>query len=193
MAKERNPPSKSRLFHAILYPDCPSHVEALEYIKRSGWSFAYILHDKDTFDNISDENDTDEKKAHYHIIFGWSVASARSSSGVSKELKIEERFVKVASVKSENLCYLVHYNLPSKHQYSITEVYGTQDYIKILTDTIRNDDSKDESEELLAILDFVEDNSIRKLSEVLRFCAKEGYLNTYRKYQYTVISVLKER
>lgn len=194
MPKERNPPSKSRFFHAILYPDNSTHVEALEYIKNSGWSFAYILHDKDTFsENVVDCNDSEEKKAHYHVVFGWSVSSARSSSGVSKELKIEDRFVRVASVKSENLCYLIHYNLPSKHQYSITEVTGTQDYIKILSDSLRCDDGKDESEELLTILDFIEDNSVFSLSSVLRFCAKEGYLSTYRKYQYTIISVLKER
>lgn len=118
---------RCRNFKFVLYPDDPSHVAALSKI-RDYTFYAYILHDKDTFDVDTVVNGItyragDLKKPHYHVVVKFP--DARWASSVCSELGISFNYVRKSESLTRDLRYLIHYSDPDKYQYSFEEVAGT--------------------------------------------------------------------
>lgn len=118
-------------FLMILYPEDPKHVALLEYIKQYEhiWQFAYILHDRDIWDEDDEEVQEgkyvagDPKKPHWHVLIHRkerSTASAQSNFFCVT--------VKPCSSVEGSLMYFVHKTAKSvnKAQYDWEDLKGSK-------------------------------------------------------------------
>lgn len=115
--------SRYRTFACELYPEDDEHMKILEYIIKY-YEYAYILHDKDIWDEekVDDDGVTihnvgDIKKPHYHVIISFK--NPRSLEKLKNEL----------GVKHLETCnfyfyarYLIHKDYPRKYQYEEKEI-----------------------------------------------------------------------
>lgn len=66
------------MYSFIAYSESAKIEEICDVLKGAGAEYAYILHDKDTYDaDVTDKDGTkhkagDLKKPHWHILAGWS-------------------------------------------------------------------------------------------------------------------------
>lgn len=115
---------------------------------------AYILHDKDKYTAVDEQQETEKaaaanravdptikagalKKPHYHIMISF-VKEKRPSSfaTIGNWFGLAENFVKKSTSKKGNLsdkysdmcAYLCHFNAEEKHQYDISEVWANFDF-----------------------------------------------------------------
>lgn len=174
---------RSLSYNLILYPnEDNSHYNALEKIKNSDYDYAYIVHNQD-------RNKKNElKKEHTHVTIRFR--NSRYKNAVALELGITPNYMQKCNSLENSLKYLIHFNDPEKYQYSIDEVYGTlkQKLIQIL-------DNIDipESEKLLSIMNYI--NSYRAyltLTDLLRYLCTTPLLPVYKKYSYSIKTVLDE-
>jgi len=63
---------RDRKFVAVLYPEDPTHAEAIEKLKQGGYNFAAILHDKDVYEDGDHQGEL--KKPHWHIVLRFKNA-----------------------------------------------------------------------------------------------------------------------
>lgn len=114
---------RSRNFALELYPEDNTHCDVLDYII-SYFDYAYILHDKDVFDeDVIDgvgnlvHKKGDLKKPHWHVIISFK--NARSDLKVKEELGIKH-------IESCNFYiysrYLIHLDSPKKYQYNREDI-----------------------------------------------------------------------
>lgn len=140
----KNEKYRSRLFVSVLYPEDPSHAEAMTKLESNGYNFAAILHDKDL------QNDEDEtKKAHWHIVLRFKNAVWNTS--VAKELGIKVNYLEACKDQDAALLYLVHYGKEEKHQYEYEEVFGP---MKLKLGTLLAD--TDEGTRALNVIEIIE-------------------------------------
>lgn len=117
---------RSRLWCVLLYPEDPSHLQALDII-RSSYNYVGILHDKDTW---TDEDELqnpehksgDLKKPHYHLILKFS--QARWNTALVSDLGIAVNYLEQCRNFENAGVYLVHWGLDDKFQYDISELEG---------------------------------------------------------------------
>lgn len=170
----------SRCHHIILYDEDNSHIDALNYIIDSNYSYAYILHDNDFKD------DTGElKKPHYHLILYFE--NARSIDSVCTELKIKNNY-DVCDTKRNALEYLIHKNHKDKFQYNIDNVIGPlkNDLIKYL-----NNDVSYETDSVLMIFDYIDSvNMSIPFNSFIRWVCKNNFWSIYRRSCTTFIKYL---
>lgn len=127
---------KSRCWVMVLYPDDPSHVECINRLNSSGYLFAGVLHNQDTWDE--GENEEHEagspKKEHWHIVLRFQNPRWRDS--IANELGIKPNYIEVCRDRDSALLYLVHEGYNNKYQYSLEEVFGPlkDNLAKLLTD-----------------------------------------------------------
>lgn len=115
---------RSRSFALELYPEDETHVDKLEYIKNF-WEYAYILHDKDLWEEDVIDETTGEvkhkigeiKKPHWHVIIVFK--NPRSIESIEKELDLKH-------VETCNFYayarYLIHKDQPQKYPYKKEEI-----------------------------------------------------------------------
>lgn len=66
------------MYSFVSYPESSDINNICDVLAGAGAEYAYILHDKDTYDkDVTDSDGTehkagDLKKPHYHILAGWS-------------------------------------------------------------------------------------------------------------------------
>lgn len=128
---------RSRTFCAVLYPEDPTHVEALKRLSSNGYRYLGIYHDKDTYDSDDEnENAGELKKPHYHVIIRFT--QGIWSSSLAKELGIAENYLQQCRSFNSSLLYLVHFDIPYKHQYDKNELFGNlqEDFNKALAKNI---------------------------------------------------------
>lgn len=116
---------KSRCFRIELYEETDSYDfnNTKAYIE-SHYDYVAIRHDKDVFESDTEQHKAGEqKKVHWHYIIRWEKAP-RTSSGVAKELGIEQRFVmpvyggdNTRTGLKASLLYLTHTDELEKYQY----------------------------------------------------------------------------
>lgn len=133
---------KSRSLMIVLYPE--SQQEAIDNICKN-FSHVGMLHDKDV------DDDGNLKKAHWHFVLRFN--QARWSSGVAKELGIEDHF---ESTKSIPLAcrYLCHLDDPDKYQYDPADASCSEDLSPIFFKAVLGHVSEESC--VKAILDLID-------------------------------------
>ncbi len=116
---------KSRNWCMVLYPEDSTHANCIAILSQSGYDFAYILHDKDVWEeNESPDYIAGEpKKEHWHVVL--KLKSARYRNPLAQELGIAPNYLEPCRDLKKSLLYLVHDGFDNKFQYDITEVVGT--------------------------------------------------------------------
>lgn len=185
--KSQAPPRvQGKNFTVLLYPDDPTHPQALAKIMKK-WDYCYILHDKDTIiDDIDEELEQNEKKAHYHVVI--MLPSERTVNGLAKELGIEQRFIrKVTSLKAM-LLYLVHTGLYEKYQYKPNEVHGNR--ISIFLEAYRSIET--DTEKLLKVIDIIQNRNCTEFSYTMKLLAFEGYTKFALKHYNLIRDIVQD-
>lgn len=123
MAKQRNPPNKSKYFCCILYPDSTTYDtdNVIKALAEEHLTFAVSpLHDRDIEDNGT------PKKRHFHLLVAYSSATTLSNiRGWFKVCGMPE-----SELHSVRLCasgvgyyrYLTHKDNPEKAQYNVNDI-----------------------------------------------------------------------
>lgn len=171
---------RNRTHLLLLYPDDLLHMQALEKIKKS-FDYAYILHDKD-FD-LNGEI----KKAHYHVILRFT--SQKWNTSIAKELGITDNYLEEPRNFDNALLYLIHYNEPEKHQYSIDEVVGPLK--KRLREKINNND-KTEGEKVFELIEYIEKSDYLNVTTFAKYCANNGYWSEFRRSGMIFVKMIEE-
>nr|WP_011005973.1 Rep family protein [Aster yellows phytoplasma]BAB79697.1 replication protein [Aster yellows phytoplasma] len=95
-------------------------------------NYAYILHDKDTYQNdkeaqLNGKKVGDIKAPHWHIYLGFNYAY--DTKHISQWFNTQENFVsKIKGRFSDALMYMIHANRLDKHQYDEKEVISNFDW-----------------------------------------------------------------
>lgn len=122
---------KDRKWRLLLYPEDPTHAACMKLLEEAGYKYAAILHDKDVYDGIPDDEDTDEsgeigtlKKPHWHVVI--KLVNAQYPTALAKELGIKANYFKPCKNFDKACVYLVHGDEKDadKFQYDIAEVFG---------------------------------------------------------------------
>lgn len=155
----------------ILYPEDNSHVLALDFIKHNYENYIYILHNRD----LNDDNEI--KKEHYHVILHFP--NARTTSTISKQLGVGEHlFYEIKSLNGQ-LRYLIHYDDDDKTRYETDEVKGTLYMLGKFKRSFR--DSQDEATDVSLIYEFIVDNDIDDLQDLLNFVLDNNLYSSFRR------------
>lgn len=141
---------RSRSFAFELYPEDDKHCDILDYII-SYFDYAYILHDKDKFDDDIIDTETKEilhkagdlKKPHWHVIICFK--NPRSVKSIKDELRLEH--VETCNFYAYSR-YLIHKDSPQKYQYDQSEIH-TNMQIRIDNALSRTFDSKEQDTRIL--------------------------------------------
>lgn len=123
MEKIRNPPSKSKYYCAILYPDSSNYdsEKVIKALALEHLTFAVSpIHDKDV------EEDGSKKKAHYHLLLAYSSATTLNNiRGWFKVCGLPEsdlHLVRVCASGVGYYRYLSHKDNPEKAQYDDKDI-----------------------------------------------------------------------
>lgn len=155
----------------ILYPEDNSHILALDFIKHNYENYIYILHNRDLNEN------NELKKEHYHVILHFP--NARSTSTISKQLGVGEHlFYEIKSLNGQ-LRYLIHYDDDDKTRYETDEVKGTLYMLGKFKRSFR--DSQDEATDVSLIYEFIVDNDINDLQDLLNFVLDNNLYSSFRR------------
>lgn len=146
MEKIRNPPSKSKYFCALLYPDSTTYDtdKIIKALAAEHLTFALSpIHDKDL------DDDGLLKKAHYHLLLAYS--SATTLNNIRDWFKVcgmpesDLHSVRVCASGVGYFRYLTHKDNPEKAQYNDSDirVYNDSDelfkkFSKTASDKIDN-------------------------------------------------------
>lgn len=123
MEKIRNPPSKSKYFCAVLYPDSVTYDtdNLIKSLAKELLTFAVSpIHDKDV------EEDGSKKKAHYHLLLSYSSATTlnniRSWFKACGMPESDLHTVRVCASGVGYYRYLTHKDNPEKAQYNDNDI-----------------------------------------------------------------------
>lgn len=170
---------RDRKFRMLLYPDDPTHAEAMERLKYDGYTYGAILHDKDTWAD-GDEGVTPEmigqtKKPHWHVVVKFS--NPVWNLPLAKKLGITPNYIKVCDNLDKALLYLTHETHPSKYQYDMEEVFGD---LKVRIAALLADE--DEGTRALKIYDIIRNSpGTVTYSEVFEKAIKAGLYGDFRR------------
>lgn len=169
---------KNRCFEFIFYnKDDVVSTESL--CNLNNFQYAYILHDKDVYDNDVFNKETGEligqkgqlKKPHYHFVVYFE--NARYLDSVSKVFDVPLNMIEIKSSLKGSIEYLIHKNHKDKFQYSRDEVVGNlKSYL---------DDKTSERDDLIKIFSFIDDNQIIYYYNLVQFCLKENVWSSFRR------------
>ena len=170
---------KDRKYVAVLYPEDPTHAAAMEKLKSGGYDYAAILHDSDVYEEDGkDHKKGDLKKPHWHIVIRFS-PNALWNTAVAKDLGIEPNYLEKCRNMNRSLLYLVHRDNPEKFQYDLSQVFGSEAMISVLSKLLTEED---EGLRVLSIVKMVEDEpGIISPTEMLKKACKDGYYGEFRR------------
>ena len=180
MAKKVTEDGRYRIFFVELYHDTEDYdyQEVVRNLKSLG-EYAYITHDKDTFE------DGTLKKIHDH----WIVKRDNAMSGKAfyKKTGIPLKFCQ--EVKNERSCirYLIHFDEIDKYHYSFDEIRTSGKYQRTVSKAFLD---KESDEEILAnIYNFIYDlknkvdNKIEATYYLLQYVNSNCYDTIYKRYR----------
>lgn len=178
--KERNPEKwRDRKFRLLLYPDDPTHAEAMNRLKFDGYTYAEILHDKDVWaeddDDVTPELIGTLKKPHWHVVVKFP--NPVYNQPLANKLGIKPNYIRVCDNLDKALLYLTHETYPSKFQYDLEEVHGD---LKTRLAALLADD--DEGTRALRILDIIRNSpGTVTFTEVFEKAIKAGLYGDFRR------------
>lgn len=170
---------RDRKFRLLLYPDDPSHSEAMARLKHDGYSFCAILHDKDTWadddDGVTPELIGTIKKPHWHVVVKFP--NPVYNQPFANKLGITTNYIRVCDSLDKALLYLTHETYPSKYQYDIEECFGD---LKVRLAALLADE--DEGTRALKILDIIRNSpGTVTFTEVFEKAIKAGLYGDFRR------------
>lgn len=170
---------RDRKFRLLLYPDDPTHAEAIERLKYDGYTYGAVLHDKDTWaeddEDVKPELIGQLKKPHWHVVVKFS--NPVWSIPLAKKLGIAQNYIRVCDNLDKALLYLTHETHPSKYQYELDEVFGD---LKTRLATLLADE--DEGTRALKILDIIRNSpGTVTYTEVFEKAIKSGLYGDFRR------------
>lgn len=170
---------RDRKFRLLLYPEDPTHKEAMARLQHDGYTFAAILHDKDTWseddEDVKPELIGTQKKPHWHVVVKFS--NPVYNLPLAKKLGITTNYIKVCDNLDKALLYLTHETRPNKYQYDAEEVFGD---LKVRLAALLADD--DEGSRALKIFDIIRNSpGTVTYSEVFEKAIKAGLYGDFRR------------
>lgn len=170
---------KDRKYVAVLYPEDPTHVAAMEKLQSGGYDYAAILHDSDVYEKDGEDHKAgDLKKPHWHVVIRFS-PNALWNTAVAKDLGIEVNYLEKCRNMNKALLYLVHRDHLDKFQYDLDKVFGSQSMISILSKLLTEED---EGLRVLSIVKMVEDEpGVISPTEFLKKACRDGYYGEFRR------------
>lgn len=178
---------RSRLWCVLLYPDDPTHVQALESI-REQFNYVGILHDKDTWteDEVKDKPDHkpgDLKKAHYHLILKFT--QARWNTALATELGIGINYFEQCRNWEYAAPYLVHDGLNDKFQYDTSELEGplVPAVMKLLAD-------KDENSRVIELMKLIQSMGYIEYETLVIKACENGMYSDLRRMGYILSRIV---
>lgn len=170
--------AKSRTFALELYPEDNTHVEKLEYIKKY-FDYAYILHDKDKWEEDTEEHKAGEiKKPHWHVIIAFK--NARSVDSIKKELEL-------AHVETCNFYaytrYLIHKDQHQKYQYSEFDILTNME-LRVMNALKRDYNSREQDTRILLDYIFSRQASILSFKQLTEYAMQNDCLLHLQKNVY---------
>lgn len=152
----RNPPSKSKYFCVMLYPDSTTYDvdNVIKALAQEHLTFAVSpIHDRDI------EDDGSLKKGHYHLLLAYSSATTLNNiRGWFKACGMPEsdlHSVRVCASGVGYYRYLTHKDNPEKAQYDDKDIRIFNDYDEIFK-KFANTES-DKIDKLVRIFQIVDD------------------------------------
>ena len=156
MEKIRNPPTKSKYFCAILYPDSSTYdtEKVIKALSQEHLTFAVSpIHDRDV------EDDGSLKKAHYHLLLSYSSSTTlnniRGWFNVCGLPESDLHSVRVCASGVGFFRYLTHKDNPEKAQYDDKDIRVFNDFDEIFK-KFANTES-DKIDKLVRIFQIVDD------------------------------------
>lgn len=133
MDKIRNPPSKSKYFCAILYPDSSTYDtdKLIKALAEEHLTFAVSpIHDRDV------EDDGSPKKSHFHLLLSYSSATTlnniRDWFNICGMPNSDLHSVRVCASGAGYFRYLTHKDNPEKAQYNDKDIRIFNDFDEVL-------------------------------------------------------------
>lgn len=169
--------TKKRNWTMLLYPDDPSHVEAMATLEKGGYKYVAILHDQDTWQDGESENHVagETKKEHWHVVLKFP--QARYNTAVAKELGIKENYMEPCA-NFDNAClYLVHANAEEKHQYDPTSLFGN--LVSYVNKLLLDDDEGSRVLEIVKTIDATPGRALYR--DILVWSCKNGLYGEFRR------------
>lgn len=160
---------KDRKWRVLLYPDDPSHCDAITKLDQGGYKYIGILHDKDV------NEDGTPKKKHWHIVVKFP--SARYNTALAKDLCISPNYIMDCQDFDAAVLYLIHHEKNDKAQYEPEETFGTlvPHLIKLLEDDC-------EDVRVLQIVKLIDSSPGRcTYREILVKCCNNGLYGEFRR------------
>lgn len=171
---------RSRLWLVLLYPEDPTHVNALEYIDRN-LDYVGICHDRDV------DDDGNLKKAHFHVILKFP--QARYRNAIVKELGIAPNYMEKMASWNKSARYLLHFGWDEKFQYSETDLIGPL-APTVLKLTHQNKDEDSRMLDLLALFDDVP--FFLSFTDAIHLACQNGLYSEFRRAGYSMKFILDE-
>lgn len=160
---------RDRKFLLLLYPDDPSHCDAVARMRELDYQFAGIIHTDDVGE------DGEKLKPHWHFVVKFR--NARWSNAVADELQIAHYYIDKCGSFDAALRYLVHADHPDKFQYEFNKVFGplTPNVAKLLT-------MEDEGSRVLEIVRYIDDtDGLLSYRKVLIMACENGLYGEFRR------------
>lgn len=176
--------SKSRNFTFIFYPDCPEHIDLMNYYI-SHYKYVSILHDKDVDENV------ELKKAHYHFVV--SFPNPRSLTGLKKEIaKFKVCHTEIVGCMESYIKYMIHDTPDSKdkYQYDSSELKGD---LQIISRALSKSSEEQEVNGLSEILDIIDSMPVPSIKALARYVIDNPtLLSAFKSYNYLICRIISE-
>lgn len=169
MEKARNPPSKSKYFCCMLYPDSATYDvdNIIKALAEEHLSFALSpIHDRDL------EDDGSPKKAHFHLLLAYTSATTlnniRGWFNVCGMPESELHSVRICASGVGYYRYLTHKDNPEKAQYDDKYIRVFNDYDEVFKKfSITESDKIDKLVRIFQIVDELNTISFHNLIQYL--------------------------
>lgn len=142
-----------------------------------GFDYAFIKHDKDLKEDLSDFKDV-----HFHFLVFMPIQ--KTISALSDILHISSNYIQYIRSKKSAIRYLVHADNNDKADYDILDIKSNLDLTKYFNNLI-----SDENIEIEMIMEFIQVNRQVSYKALMRFVIDAGMWSTYRR-NYSIIKDL---
>lgn len=182
--KEKKPVvKKSRCYALELYPEDDEHCKILDYIM-SYFEYAYILHDKDKWENdVIDEKTNvviykagDNKKSHWHVMI--SLKNPRTEKSLKEELGINH--IEPCNFYAYSR-YLIHKDRPKKYQYSREEIHTN---MQLRIDNALERDYNQAEQEIRILYKYITSQNFITFRQLTDYAIENDCLSTLVKNTY---------